>query len=190
MQVIWKILGGLILLFGVLVLVYSYKDVLPFLDDGTPEERLSSLWERDIIQLTAAGKLPKEFFETKEIKITYGSDRAKWLIQAAKSPLHTVADGKYRLDFFADHYVDGKDFGVVLQYQLVDLTSNDMIWELGRTLKLGETQTVEKPKAPGAAAAPKSDTGAGGPPASAGKPATTPPTGSPSTTMSGSELEN
>lgn len=137
MNAAWKVIGGVIILFALIIVAFSYKDVFPFLS-GTAAERLESLWERDTISLAGSKSLPPQFLSIKEINFTYGSQTSENWMKAIQVPIRKKLDGKFRLEVFVDHWAEGKDYGAVIQYQLVDLNSNDTIWELGRTFTLGQ----------------------------------------------------
>ncbi len=132
-----KVIGGVIILFAVIIAVFSYKDVIPFMSGTTPE-RLESLWKRDLINLIGNKAVPEGFFKVKDINYTFGSQTAEGWVKSIEVPLKKVPQGTFRLDVFVDHWAEGKEYGAVIQYQLVDLSNNDTIWELGRTLTLGE----------------------------------------------------
>jgi len=137
----WKVFGAVILLFAGLIGYYSYKDVVPFMS-GSASERLESLWKRDIIQLTGAKQLPEAFYQIKEVEYKFGSQTAEGWIKGMHPPLVTKPNGNFKLDVFVDHWQEGKEYGAVIQYNLVSLADNNTVWEMGRTLKLGEREDL------------------------------------------------
>lgn len=147
MNSVWKVIGGVVVLFAIIIVAFSYKDVLPFLS-GSTAERFESLWKRDIINLMGNKNIAENFIKVKDINFTYGSQTAEGWVKAVEIPLKKNPNGTLRLEVFVDHWTEGKEYGAMVQYQLVDLASNDTIWELGRTFTLGNRDDLvpEKPK--------------------------------------------
>ncbi len=76
-----KVIGGVIILFAIIIVAFSYKDVLPFLS-GSTTERLESLWKRDTVNLMGEYKsgnkiLHDGFFDTRDVSVTFGSKTAE-----------------------------------------------------------------------------------------------------------------
>lgn len=140
MQAAWKVIGGVIILFAVIIAVYSYKDVIPFYTNS-PEQKLESLWKRDIINLIGSKALPEAFFKAKDIKYSYGTPEAREWLSKIEIPLKKNPEGTHRMEVFIDRWAQGTDFGAMIQYQLINLSTNDTEWELGRTLTLGKLST-------------------------------------------------
>ncbi len=143
MNAAMKVIGGVIILFAIIIAVFSYKDVLPFLS-GTTTERLESIWKRDTMNLMGenlkGNKVMHDgFLDVKDVNMTYGSKTAEsWFKDLEVPYIKKNPNGKFRLEVFTDHWSEGKEYGAVIQYQLVDLASQDTVWELGRTFTLGE----------------------------------------------------
>lgn len=138
MNVIIKSIAAIVIVLAAMLALYSYKDVIPFFE-GSTTERLQSLWERDIESLKEAKKLPESFQNVKEINLNFGSKTAQKWMTAVEVPVEKKSNGTHRLEVFVDHWSQGKEYGAIIQYQLVNLATNDTEWELGRTLTLGET---------------------------------------------------
>lgn len=143
-----KVIGAVVTFFGVILIIFAYKDVIPFFTNS-PAERLESLWIRDLTTLIGNKSLHEGFFKVKEIKYNPVSESTKAWLKDIEPPLKTKPDGTYKLDVLLDDWADGKDFGIMIQYQLIDLSSGDTVWELGRTLTLGEKEitTTTQPAA-------------------------------------------
>lgn len=114
----------------------------------SPYAKLMSRWSDDIRLLQRVDKLPKQWAEIKELEI--GGDNSwptqDWLEKittSAKAEINSVLsikknpNGRYKLEVFLVHWIEGYRYGVVVQYHLVDLATTNTIWELDRTFKLG-----------------------------------------------------
>jgi hypothetical protein len=102
-----------------------------------PHEKLSTIWTEDIATLTKSKKLPKEWNEIKEVTVkTDNSPLHEWLPKI-KPPIPTKINGRYRLETFFVLLLDGNRYGTVVEYDLIDISSSNKVWELGRTYKLG-----------------------------------------------------
>lgn len=102
-----------------------------------PEEKFAKSWEQDIRLLESSQKLPKEWKAIKEVTVKAANSPAQEWIEHKKAPITTDPKGSHRLEVFVIHWIEGYRYGVVFQYNLVDLTNHNTTWELGRTLKLG-----------------------------------------------------
>ena len=102
-----------------------------------PIEKFQQSWAEDIQLLEGSGKLPKEWKSIRSIKVEAANPPATDWSATALPPVQITSDGKYRLDVFVIHWLEGFRYGVVIQYNLIDLQTQNKIWELGRTLKLG-----------------------------------------------------
>jgi hypothetical protein len=104
---------------------------------SNPEGKFAKSWKNDIHLLEQSHKLPPEWKQIKEISVKAANYPAQDWIADIAAPISSQKTGRYRLDVFVIHWLDGYRYGVVLQYNLVDLKNQNTIWELGRTLKLG-----------------------------------------------------
>ena len=138
-----KIFGITVLLFGLLAVVTTYKDLSPFWFDSSQAEQIQTLWKQDIELLVRSKSLPKEWIEVSEIKYFPLTETTKELLSKIRPPLGTHDMGKYRMEVTVDDWLDtenGKsDYGLMIQYQLFDIASQNLIWELGRTIIMGNS---------------------------------------------------
>lgn len=102
-----------------------------------PYEKFKRSWAEDVLLLEKSKSLPKEWDSIREIAIKSDNSPAQDWIAETQAPITVTSKGNYRLDVFVIHWLEGYRYGVVLQYNLVDLRNQNTIWELGRTLKLG-----------------------------------------------------
>lgn len=129
-----KLFGITILLFGILAVMATYKDLLPFWIETTQTEQIETLWKQDMELLVRSKSLPKQWIEVAEITYFPQTDTTKELLTKIRPPLGTHKDGKYKMEVTIDDWKDGADYGLMIQYQMFDIASQNMIWELGRTL--------------------------------------------------------
>lgn len=139
-----KIFGITVLLFGLLVVIATYEDVSPWLFDQTQAEQIQSHWKQDIELLVRYKSLPKEWTQVTEIQYFPLTDSAKDLLKKIRPPLGNHKDGNYRMEVTIDDWVDkengNSNYGLMIQYQIFDKVSQNLVWELGRTLTLKPTE--------------------------------------------------
>lgn len=93
-------------------------------------------WHQDVETLEASGKLPKPWFAIKDLEIYGGTPESKAWLKRIKHPLKTKLAGTHKLEVLVVAWEEDGKNGVLVQYNLVDLKSQNMVWELGRTLIL------------------------------------------------------
>jgi hypothetical protein len=129
-----KIFGLTVFLFGFLAVYATYNDILPFWLENKPEE-IRALWMQDIQVLVSNDKLPKEWTQVKEVKYQPLTATVEKLLKDIKPPIiPSNKKGNYRLEVTVDDWKENNEYGLMIQYQLIDLKSQNLIWELGRTL--------------------------------------------------------
>lgn len=102
-----------------------------------PNEKFVRSWQDDIALLQESKRFPQEWYEIKEVNIRSDNSPAQEWIENLKAPITLNPNGTYRLNVFVIHWLEDIRYGVVVQYNLVDLRNNNTVWELGRTFKLG-----------------------------------------------------
>ncbi|MES2768872.1 MAG: hypothetical protein V4596_06965 [Bdellovibrionota bacterium] len=143
-----KIFGMTVLFFGLLAVVTTYKDLSPFWFDSTQSQQIETLWKQDMELLVRSKSLPKEWIEVSEIKYFPLTETTKDLLAKIRPPLGTHDTGKYRMEVTVDDWLDNEngksDYGLMIQYQLFDIASQNLIWELGRTLIMTDSKVKER----------------------------------------------
>lgn len=139
-----KIFGFSVLLFGLLAVITTYKDVTPFWFEQNQTQQIEALWRQDLELLVRSNSLPKEWIQVSEIKYFPLTESVKELLSKIQPPLKTHDGGAYRMEVSIDDWKDGNDYGLMIQYQLFDIASQNLIWELGRTLIIADSKIVEK----------------------------------------------
>ncbi len=130
-----KVMGLIFMACG-LALVAFYGPTYAKFEFGSPSDRLQILWEQDIEQLKNAGHLPQAWTDIKEVQLIPATANAKTWLKDVSVPIKLKTDGRHKLEILIISWEDQKSKGVILQYNLVDTESNNMIWELGRTFTL------------------------------------------------------
>lgn len=143
-----KIFGITVLLFGLLAVVTTYKDLSPFWFDANTTEQIETLWKQDLELLVRSKSLPKEWLEVSEIKYFPLTETSKELLTKIRPPMGTRPEGKYRMEVSIDDWLDNEngksDYGLMIQYQIFDIASQNLIWELGRTLTMTNSKIEKK----------------------------------------------
>lgn len=143
-----KIFGITILFFGLLAVVTTYQDLSPFWFSNSSSDKIETLWKQDMELLVRSKTLPKEWLDVSEIKFFPLTETTKELLTKIRPPLGTHDTGKYRMEVTVDDWLDtenGKsDYGLMIQYQIFDVASQNLIWELGRTLILANSEIKER----------------------------------------------
>ena len=76
--------------------------------------------------------------------MTAATDKAKDWQKSLHIPIATVPNGKYRLELLLISWEEGETEGAIIQYNLVNLETMNMEWELGRTFILKGTRSSEE----------------------------------------------
>lgn len=109
--------------------------------------QLQQQWEEDVHNLEASPKLPKAWFDVKELEITGGTPETKSWLRRIHVPLKTKKDGHYKLEVLVVAWEEEGKQGALVQYNLTDLKTQNMIWELGRTFILRQLRDPNPLKA-------------------------------------------
>lgn len=111
----------------------------------SPVERLQELWYSDVIQLTQAKVFPPQWSQIREIRLIPGTPQAKKWFDDLIIPVQTNTEGEYTLEVLLMDWQEGNVLGAIVQYDLTENKTNNLIWELGRTFVLkGDSQELER----------------------------------------------
>lgn len=106
-------------------------------------KKFEQQWLQDVQDLEASKRLPKPWFEVKNLEVVGGTPETKEWLSRIKVPLKINPDGGHHLDVLVVAWEEEGKRGALVQYNLVDLKTRNNIWELGRTFILS------KPRAKG-----------------------------------------
>jgi len=130
-----KSIGLIIFVFGILGATYFALQNTQN-SHGFQEEEFKRLWSQDIKQLEESGRLPAGWSDLHNVEVTVTSPALKPWLDKYSPDFPVKPTGKYKLQIFLDDIQDNGSTAVMIQYHLIDLISQDTIWELGRTLVL------------------------------------------------------
>lgn len=109
--------------------------------NSTEVERLQSLWNQDVADLEKAKALPEGWYRIKSTEFYSGDNGAqKWIDQKLHPPQKTLPNGTHRLEILLLSFEDKGKIGAIVQYNLVDIKTQNMEWELGRTFYLNSNK--------------------------------------------------
>ena len=105
---------------------------------AAPQKKFELAWKNDVELLQNSRMLPKQWDQIREIRLSSdNSPIQNWLTQV-KAPIHTDPNGRFRLDIYFLHWIEGYRYGVIVNYRLEDLANkNNTVWEQARTFRLG-----------------------------------------------------
>ena len=111
---------------------------LGFMQDRNagPVERLQTIWAEDLQLLKDHNKLPEAWGRIREIELIPATDTAKDWARNLEVPISVNVTGSHRLEVLLLSWTQDESNGAIVQYNLVDLETNNMVWELGRTYYL------------------------------------------------------
>lgn len=102
---------------------------------------LERRWAADVHLLEASGKLPPEWSHVKELEFIGGTPETRAWLKLMKAPLRTNPRGTFRMDVLVVAWREGARRGALIQYDIEDLKTKNMVREIGRTLILSTPPT-------------------------------------------------
>ncbi len=102
-----------------------------------PEEKLISSWKSDLalIQNTQPASMLKRIGKVR-LRANDHSPAQEW-VEKIRAPIEIQKNGDILADVFLIHQIDGHRYGVVVQYEFIDIKTNNKVGEFARTLWLG-----------------------------------------------------
>ena len=131
-------MGGVLLAASLALALGAAVDDQIVADLGIGEAPLRRVWERDLKNLKEAGKLPKEFQQIRDLELVATDPETRERMKNISIPINETPDGNYRLEIFVDPWRDGREYGILVQYHLVEIANQNTVWELGRSYKIGD----------------------------------------------------
>jgi predicted negative regulator of RcsB-dependent stress response len=114
--------------------VFGYK-IYQF-EQMSSVERLNHLWKQDMNLLKSTQHVHKGWNSIKQFEAFSGSEKAKKWLQSLRVPARKVEQGKYKLEVLLLEFDQDETAHAVVQMNLVELESQNMVWELARTYRL------------------------------------------------------
>ncbi len=116
--------------------------------NATPLVKFERQWAEDVAQLEASKKLPKPWFDVREVELFGGTPESRGWLKEMKIPVaQKNPDGQHKLEVLIVPWEEDGKTGVMIQYNLTELKSKNMIYELGRTLILSDAKAKDPIKA-------------------------------------------
>jgi hypothetical protein len=102
-------------------------------------DRLKNSWNADMARLAKGGHLHKGLLNLKTYEYFAATEIEKDWVKDLRVPFELKSDGSYQLEVLFISQEDEGRRAVVVQMDLVDINTNNLIWELGRTYSLDST---------------------------------------------------
>ncbi len=100
-------------------------------------KRFERQWSRDVGSLENSKKMPSPWFDVAEVELIGGNPEGKKWLKQIRPPVGIKnAQGNHKLEVLVVPWHEEGTDGVMVQYNIVNLKSKNMIFELGRTLIL------------------------------------------------------
>lgn len=136
-----KVLSLFVFILGILVL-WSGSIGYVLLQEASPVEKLESLWNKDIHLLKQSKALPPAWDSIDHVEFYGGTETAKNWLSEMNVPVEVKPKGLYTLEVLLVDWKENQKAGAMIQYNLVEQKSGNMVWELGRTLILNDDQSL------------------------------------------------
>jgi|GEM_PF-1588487 hypothetical protein len=107
--------------------------------EALPVDKLQQFLVEDVQKLEQAHALPAGVHSLSQLELHGGTERAREWLKSLKFPFPVKKDGTHTLEILLVDWNEGTKDGVMVQYNLVDNKSGNMIWELGRTFILKDS---------------------------------------------------
>ncbi len=101
------------------------------------KDKFSVTWSKDVAALEKSGKLPEGWQQIREIVIKTDNSPAQNWVVGFDPGIKKKQDGFYRLEIFIAHWIENDRYGALVQFNLVDLRTNDTTWEVSRNMPIG-----------------------------------------------------
>lgn len=102
-----------------------------------PEKKFAKAWRADLALLKQSGHFPKAWENLSDAEFSSTEATVQDWFKATSLPFMLKKNGGYKLQILAVHYIDKNRYGVMIQYNWIDLKTGNTVGELARTLKLG-----------------------------------------------------
>ena len=110
-------------------------------------KRLERQWAEDVEKLEDSKKLPKEWYDVREIEVIGGTPETKDWLGRIHVPLTPKKDGHYKLEVLVVVWEEDGKRGTLVQYDLIDPKTGNNFWERGRTFILSKPKNKDPVKA-------------------------------------------
>lgn len=130
-----KWLSALSFFLAVIISVYVAYSYHQF-KNLSEEQRLENLITADFAKLRANNVLPRFFDSISKIETQSGTEQAKEWLKKIKFPFKEKQDGEFTIEVLLMSFEEDEKLAAVIQYNVVDNKTHDMVWEFARTFYL------------------------------------------------------
>lgn len=103
---------------------------------GSPGYRLEEQWQKDLQELQKGGHLPAAWSDVREIQLIPATDDARLWLKDVHTPIALKSSGKHKLEILIVSWEEGAKKGAMLMHHLLELPSENMIFEISRSYEL------------------------------------------------------
>lgn len=112
--------------------------------NGPIGQRFQRLWYNDVRLMEDSGKLPKPWWNIKEVTVVGGTPDTKKMLRQVAHPIKTSPDGQYNMEILIVYWEEEGVRGVLVQYNIEDIKSRENVFEEGRTLVLSPRTLMDE----------------------------------------------
>lgn len=107
-------------------------------------KRLEQKWSEDVELLESSNQLPKGWNEIGEVTLFGGNPETKALLRKIDVPIRPKKkDGAFKLDVLVVVWEAEGKRGALIQYNLIDLKTKNMVAEVARTIMLKDPEAKD-----------------------------------------------
>lgn len=110
---------------------------------GSPGYRLEELWQKDLEALQSGGHLPAAWNDIREIQLIPATDDARLWLKDVHTPIQLKASGHHKLEILIVSWQEGAKKGAMLMHHLMELPSENMIFEISRSYELSGHRLID-----------------------------------------------
>jgi hypothetical protein len=144
-KIVAGILITIVVSFGIFATIKRFVTITDstLLLNASLERKFMLAWQSDLDHLRRGGYLPKSFEDVRTVQLNATTMRLKHTFAQYPIDFHVKKDGHYTLEVFVDEIEDNG--GIVVQYDLIDNKSGNLVFELGRTFPQKLTAITAEP---------------------------------------------
>ena len=126
----------LLLTLSVFVLLFAALSPLRHLWKA-PEDRARQIVAQDIENLVASGQVGEFWGSLKDIQLQFSDSSLFHYLNRDHIPVDLTEEGQYELHIQVIRWIEGHKHGLVMDFEIFDVASQNKVSEFGRTYHLG-----------------------------------------------------
>lgn len=99
--------------------------------------RLKISMANDWQKLSSDKLLPPQLSQVSQVAYSSDASQASDWIKTLGSPIRRNPKGTYQLNIYVIQWIDGHEQGAIVQYDLLEKSTQNKIWEMSRSYKIG-----------------------------------------------------